>query len=514
MLNKPVNPEGRPEQHLDAAPSLLRSIGTLFAVAAVACAPNLLPRQDDSGSIADSGTQPRRQDASTSSDASRPATVDAGPGACLYEERDGVVVIEAEHLELPEGWNTYADPEASGNAFIQWDDFEQRLNPGMGSLQIPVRIDEPGLYQVEFRSRVGSTTSTTDNNDSWITVSGIAELFAGQDAQLRPEPDCSPCPAPGESADGWFKVFTNRQHWNNDTKVRGTDGHHNVFVEVRRPNTIGLHLAPRSAGHAIDRLTLRRVGISAPPVHAPESRCAGAPPAPDAGSPIVDAGVPIVDAGPPIVDAGTPIVDAGTPIIDAGSPIDGGTGSCFRESGGSLVIQAEDLPFRAPWARESRSDAVGGQYIVWQGPNYFGRPELPGRMRVPICITTPGDYYLRLRSWGHSFTEGNDTWLRFSGAADFFGRRHGSTVHPRPQCEASGGCPEGNSADGFFKAFVNSSAWSTETCTSDFDDHDILVRFAAPGTYFLDLSPRSQGHRIDSVSLERADASTAECAAP
>lgn len=182
----------------------------------------------------------------------------------------------------------------------------------------------------------------------------------------------------------------------------------------------------------------------------------------------------------------------------------------FTETNGRLTIESENAAnIPAGWA--VRSDVAGfngAGYIQWQGQDFFGQPG-NGLITYKIKINTPGTYQVQWRSrinQGNNGTEHNDAWLRFTDAADFFGKKgNNSIVYPRGSGKTPN--PKGSSSNGWFKVYMNQlNAWSLQTTTSDNDPHKIFVVFAQAGEYTMEVSGRSKGYAIDQISLIREGA--------
>ncbi|MEM9717735.1 MAG: T9SS type A sorting domain-containing protein [Bacteroidota bacterium] len=170
-----------------------------------------------------------------------------------------------------------------------------------------------------------------------------------------------------------------------------------------------------------------------------------------------------------------------------------------------LVIEMESAVLAGDWMQDSYIDGYTGEgYIFWSGNNYFSSSGV-GEIVYKIYVPEAGEYRFVWRNKilrGTNFTEHNDTWLKINGD-DFFGREgDGSIVHPRPECSTTNDCPEGSSANGFFKVFgssLNNWIWRAETSDGSF--YNIFVRFDNPGIYEITINARSNFHGIDRMIL-------------
>ncbi|MEO1444619.1 MAG: hypothetical protein AAFV33_29780, partial [Chloroflexota bacterium] len=156
--------------------------------------------------------------------------------------------------------------------------------------------------------------------------------------------------------------------------------------------------------------------------------------------------------------------------LDEGSS-DSAVEGAFIEENGIVVIEMESAPETpGDWKIGPSGDitsaniddegqATGGQYLVWEGTQFFDTPG-NGTITYPIQINTPGTYQFNWRTQvgiGTNTTEHNDTWLKIE-ADSFFGEQGGgSIVCPiglNPADNACvGGDPEGAGGGGWFKIF-------------------------------------------------------------
>lgn len=189
----------------------------------------------------------------------------------------------------------------------------------------------------------------------------------------------------------------------------------------------------------------------------------------------------------------------GAASCDPGDP-----GFTFVEENGLLIIETESTGVTGEWALRSRTpDYTGSGYLQWEGPNSYSQPG-NGLLRYHLRVTTTGTYRFRWRSRineGTDSTEGNDAWLRFPDAADFYGLQ-GESSYVYPGDSGKSPQPNGASREGWFKIYQNQlDRWSWQTRTSDNDAHDVYVEFATPGDYVMEISGRSQGFAIDRIVL-------------
>ena len=175
----------------------------------------------------------------------------------------------------------------------------------------------------------------------------------------------------------------------------------------------------------------------------------------------------------------------------------------YHEKNGLVTIDFEQVPKKNGWKKANSKDGYyGGGYIYWDGDNYFREPG-NGKIVMKIKINNPGTYRVLWRSHilkGDNGTEHNDSWLKFPNADDFYGDRDGHRVYPVGSGKTPH--PNGRSADGWFKVYMNgANQWRWQARTSDHDPHLIFVKFDEAGIYTMQVSARSNYHGLDRVVL-------------
>ncbi len=175
----------------------------------------------------------------------------------------------------------------------------------------------------------------------------------------------------------------------------------------------------------------------------------------------------------------------------------------YKENDGIVSVEFETVEGDLEWERGNTLDAFDGTgYLRWNKEDNFNMPGV-GTLVYKLNISTPGTYQFVWRSRiseGDSQSEGNDSWLRFSDASDFFGQREGSIVFPKGLDKTPN--PEGSSSDGWFKVYMNRvGEWFWRSNTSDNDPHNIFVKFDTPGIYTMEVSGRSKFHALDRFVL-------------
>ncbi|MEM9047476.1 MAG: SdrD B-like domain-containing protein [Pseudomonadota bacterium] len=211
-------------------------------------------------------------------------------------------------------------------------------------------------------------------------------------------------------------------------------------------------------------------------------------------------------------------------LADASIAVNAPLGA-FIEKDGIVVIEAESAD-NLPGAWRTRDNynsnvtsgidnagnATGGDFIVWEGKQYFGAPG-NGVVTYEVQISKTGVYTFEWRSQvgrGSETSEHNDTWLKIE-ADQFYGYQASDDTYVRPVGAPAGSFPpnsaypSGASKDGWFKVYHGTQNWNWGGWTSDHDGHRIKAVFDAPGTYSIHLSARSSSHVIDRMVLWHDD---------
>ena len=192
----------------------------------------------------------------------------------------------------------------------------------------------------------------------------------------------------------------------------------------------------------------------------------------------------------------------------------------FVETNGVLVMEAESIrSFPDDWKNASTSTApdidlsegppTRNNFLSWEGEEFFETPGV-STLVYRFKINNTGTYRFRWRSQvglGTESRDHNDTWVRIE-ADSFYAEQSatGSILCPigydPAENECTGGIPNGDGADGWFKVYSTSAlTWNYTAITSDFDGHRIFARFDEPGEYQLKISARSSFHIIDRLVL-------------
>ena len=182
-----------------------------------------------------------------------------------YEEENGLVVIELENTSYTGSNWAYENVEGgyTGNGYLLWRGPQYFNNASNGVITIPIKINNPGTYEIQFRARISSesTENNTEHNDVWVKVADGARLFAERNgSEVEPRPQCTSnpnvgCPE-GSSTDGFFKAYGGNK--NNFTWYSNTydNNAHRIRVSFNSIGVYNLQLAARSSLYMIDRLIL------------------------------------------------------------------------------------------------------------------------------------------------------------------------------------------------------------------------------------------------------------------
>nr|WP_299339402.1 hypothetical protein [Allomuricauda sp.] len=184
----------------------------------------------------------------------------------LFEESNGLISIEFENNNFPDGWTLRNDAsDTSGDGYMQWDGSASMGNPGNGMVVFPIRITSTGTYRFLWHSSFREGNDGTEHNDSWLRFPDADDFFGrNNDGSLVYPEGSGKEPNPnGASSDGWFKIYRsgddNSFKWQASTSDHDA---HNIFVTFSNEGTYLMEISARSTSHGIDRLLLFREDIS------------------------------------------------------------------------------------------------------------------------------------------------------------------------------------------------------------------------------------------------------------
>lgn len=199
---------------------------------------------------------------------------------CVFEEKNGLLIIEAEDMELPADWHIKTTKTGyTGASYITWEGGDKFSTPGVGTITTKIKISKAGTYRFQWRNAVGEGTNTTEFNDSWLKFPDASDFYGqkGTDVTKRVYPKGSgklPEPA-GAGSNGWFKIYTGgTTNWNWNTNTSDNDSHQ-IYVEFDAPGTYTMLISGRSEKHAIDRISLSNGGAGATNDNTAATTCGG-----------------------------------------------------------------------------------------------------------------------------------------------------------------------------------------------------------------------------------------------
>ncbi|SFZ95328.1 Ig-like domain (group 2), partial [Flaviramulus basaltis] len=184
-----------------------------------------------------------------------------------YEEKNNIVVIEAENINTGGLWSVEtATSGFSGKGYLEWGNGTFLNTPGNGKISVKIKINNPGVYQFLWRTKVGQGSDPTEENDTWLRFDDADSFYAQKGGDLEsivyPAGRGTPNPDAG-SIDGWFKVFTSGTlNWTWSTNAND----HNlsdIYVQFDSAGVYIMEISARSDFHFLDRIVLSK-GIADP----------------------------------------------------------------------------------------------------------------------------------------------------------------------------------------------------------------------------------------------------------
>ena len=178
-----------------------------------------------------------------------------------YAEKNGLVVIEAENLNIPSGWSIKSSASGfTGAGYLEWTGGDSFNTPGNGIISTTINITTAGTYLFEWRNKVGQGTSSTDFNDSWLRFPDAQDFFGRNASGNFVFPVGSgKSPAPeGPSSDGWMKIYSSgTTNWTFSTLTNDGSGYA-IYVTFDQPGNYTMEISGRSDHHLIDRVVLSK----------------------------------------------------------------------------------------------------------------------------------------------------------------------------------------------------------------------------------------------------------------
>ncbi|WP_026810752.1 malectin domain-containing carbohydrate-binding protein, partial [Arenibacter latericius] len=190
----------------------------------------------------------------------------SGLGGGIYQENNGLVVMEMENLIFGANWSEETSETGfTGNGYLnnQVDNFN---TPGNGTITTKVNITTPGVYRFQWHNKIGTiapSNPNTEHNDAWLRFPDADDFFSsgattGVEPKKYPGGSGKTPVVNGATSGGWFKVYTNTIAWNWDTQTSDNELQY-VFVQFDNPGEYTMEISSRSEGHLIDRATLHKV---------------------------------------------------------------------------------------------------------------------------------------------------------------------------------------------------------------------------------------------------------------
>ncbi|WP_378187024.1 DUF5060 domain-containing protein [Aquimarina sp. W85] len=202
-------------------------------------------------------------------------SINEGNNCDIYEEKDGLVVIEAENLSILGDWNKKNTISGfTGSGYLEWTGPNHFNAPGNGLINAKIKINSPGRYKFQWRSKVGEGESATEANDTWLKFPDADAFYAQKGSEkiypkgsgLTPNPE-------GAGGQGYFKVYsTGTTNWTWTTKTSDKDPH-DIFIEFDSPGVYTMLISGRSKHHVVDRVTLNKSSVNATIISLEETKC-------------------------------------------------------------------------------------------------------------------------------------------------------------------------------------------------------------------------------------------------
>lgn len=160
-----------------------------------------------------------------------------------FVEHNGRLIVEIEEGAAQGAWSVENSIEGhTGDGYLVWDgtnNYARSEAPRGNPIQYNVRIENPGNYELRWRSRNTVGLDATEHNDSWVRFPSGGNI-EGQ-----------------HFLDGWTKAYMGQvAQWTWDAYTVDNDN-----KPIRQYFNAGDHLieiAGRSNGHGLDRFALFR----------------------------------------------------------------------------------------------------------------------------------------------------------------------------------------------------------------------------------------------------------------
>ena len=215
---------------------------TLFLATAISCSTDNM----DEGEVVNDASDPQEQPCLNAS-------------SFVFNEKDGLVTIEFEDAEFSEDWELKSDGSSfSGEGYMVWEGSQNLGNPGIGTTNFKIKIENSGTFQFIWKSAVKIGDNGTDHNDTWLRFNDADDFYAQKGTSIVYPRDTGKTPNPGgASKDGWFKIY--RSGNNLDFKWQSStfdNNPHDIFIVFDNPGMYTMEISARSSGHGIDKFVL------------------------------------------------------------------------------------------------------------------------------------------------------------------------------------------------------------------------------------------------------------------
>lgn len=179
----------------------------------------------------------------------------------IFNEEDGLVLVEFENAEFSEDWKLKSDGNNhSGDGYMVWEGQQSLGNPGNGKATFKIKIVNTGVYQFLWNSAVKTGTNGTEHNDTWLRFNDADDFYGqkNEGASIVYPNGSGKTPNPeGASKEGWFKVYRSGSDIDFKWQARTSDNDaHEIFVKFDNPGTYLMEISARSSGHGIDKFVL------------------------------------------------------------------------------------------------------------------------------------------------------------------------------------------------------------------------------------------------------------------
>jgi len=182
----------------------------------------------------------------------------------IFEEQNGLLVIEYENTQLNEDWVVGNSMQNyTGTGYIYWSGNQFLNQTGHGNLEYSIKINTPGTYRFIHRMASGQGNNTSDFNDMWLKINA-AEFYGIKSggSTVEPAPQCSSnqapnCPA-GSTQNGFFKVYGHQSSLEWDGYTSDGDAHQ-IYVEFDTAGVYTVTINARSSWCFLDRMVLYKL---------------------------------------------------------------------------------------------------------------------------------------------------------------------------------------------------------------------------------------------------------------